>query len=162
MSMMEGLIKEGCVQETLSAFSAARKGSKEEDPAVKYVYSRITGDEAHHAAFAWKVVVWALKRSQENDMDAFNTMREMLDTIVSLPQLTNNENEFLSLDEGNDAKEDLQTLCDLRDLLLSNLNGTEEEAQNSRARYVKRMEHRKTDDPANEVTLRILENLLEK
>jgi len=160
MSLVEGLIKEGCVQETLSAFSAARKGAVEKDPAVKYVYSRITGDEAHHAAFAWKVVVWILKRSESNDFNTSKRVRAILESIVSLPQLTSKESQFLSLDEGNNEKEDLQTLCDLRDILLTSVNEPKEKAQEARAQYVRRMEDRKTEDPANEVTLRILENVL--
>jgi hypothetical protein len=55
-------VREGCIDETLSAHEAACLAAHAEDPQVVRVLERIASDEARHAALAWKFVAWVLER----------------------------------------------------------------------------------------------------
>jgi len=57
-SIVEGTIQDGCIEETISALKAAKDYYEENDPFVKEIYHNITLDEAHHAAYAWKIFKW--------------------------------------------------------------------------------------------------------
>ena len=59
-AIVEATIQEGCIEETLSAMATALEFIEQDDPFVQDVYFKITKDEAHHAAFAWKFFKWAL------------------------------------------------------------------------------------------------------
>jgi len=60
-SIIKGTIHEGCIEETISALETALDIYDEEDEYVKQVLCIITKDEAHHAAFAWKILKWAVE-----------------------------------------------------------------------------------------------------
>jgi len=60
-SIIKGTIHEGCIEETLSALRSALDYHEEKDDYIKQVHYNITKDEAHHAAFAWKVFKWGIK-----------------------------------------------------------------------------------------------------
>jgi len=59
-SIIIGTIHEGCIEETRSALRLAKNYYEEQDPYIKQVYYKIVMDEAHHAAFAWKVFKWGI------------------------------------------------------------------------------------------------------
>jgi hypothetical protein len=50
LSLVEDTIKEGCVQEMVSALEAGRRAVEEQDEVVKRVWEKVVEDEAHHAA----------------------------------------------------------------------------------------------------------------
>lgn len=54
--------EEGCVVETLSAFLIGEMVELATDPAVVGVLKRMKRDEERHAALAWEILGWALRR----------------------------------------------------------------------------------------------------
>ena len=60
--IIEGLIVEACVGETLAALEAREAAAWAEDPAVALVLERIAADELRHAALGWRTLRWMLER----------------------------------------------------------------------------------------------------
>lgn len=63
--VMTACIAEGCVGETVAAHEAAVCLEKATDPAIRTALETIAGDEADHAALAWKTVRWILEDHPE-------------------------------------------------------------------------------------------------
>ncbi len=59
---LRAAVREGCIDETLSAHEAACMAVDTEDPNVASVLEQIAADEARHAALAWKFVAWVLEQ----------------------------------------------------------------------------------------------------
>ncbi|HWB78413.1 MAG TPA: ferritin-like domain-containing protein, partial [Nannocystaceae bacterium] len=59
-AIIRATVEEGCVGETLAALEAEAAVARATDPVVRAALTRIAGDEARHAALAWRVVAWAL------------------------------------------------------------------------------------------------------
>jgi hypothetical protein len=58
--VLELVIAEGCVGETIAALEAAEAAAHALDPAVSDVLSQIVDDERRHAELAYRFVAWAL------------------------------------------------------------------------------------------------------
>ncbi len=58
-ALLEALIREGCVGETLSALVAAAARDAATAPAVRAALGSIAADELAHAELAWATVAWA-------------------------------------------------------------------------------------------------------
>lgn len=58
--ILEAVIEEACVGETLSALEAREAAERAEDPALRRVLTKIADDEQRHAELGWRVVQWAL------------------------------------------------------------------------------------------------------
>jgi hypothetical protein len=58
--IVESLIVEACVGETLSALEAVEVATHVEDPAIAAVLERIGQDELRHAALGWRSLRWLL------------------------------------------------------------------------------------------------------
>lgn len=71
-------------------------------------------DEAHHAAFAWKVVKWAIEREGGGKVD--KQIVELVDRIVSPEELQR-------MGGGKYKEEDVKLLCDFKTSLLANYLG---------------------------------------
>lgn len=54
-------VREGCVGETIAAILAAEARDLAVEPAARDALTAIAGDEARHAASAWKLVAWAAR-----------------------------------------------------------------------------------------------------
>jgi hypothetical protein len=54
-------IRDGCVNETVSALRVCAAANAASDPAVRAALERIAADEAAHAELAWHTVAWALR-----------------------------------------------------------------------------------------------------
>jgi hypothetical protein len=54
------VLREGCLGETLAAFEAAEAAAHCSDAGVRAVLLRIAADERRHAELAWRFVAWAL------------------------------------------------------------------------------------------------------
>jgi hypothetical protein len=80
-TLLQGTIKEGCVSETLGALLAAKKAQSEEDPVVKGVWSKIAIDEAFHASYAWRVVLWGLSQDPK---EAEEVLRDTISKELSV------------------------------------------------------------------------------
>lgn len=61
-AVLEDVVREGCIAETISAAEAAVMRDAATDPAVVAALTAIAEDEARHAELAWAFVAWALQR----------------------------------------------------------------------------------------------------
>jgi hypothetical protein len=78
-AMVQSTILEGCVGETLAALEAAEAARYARDGEVKAALEQIAGDEARHAALAWRFVAWVLAR----DGDTIRTLvSKTFDTLL--------------------------------------------------------------------------------
>jgi hypothetical protein len=59
VSMVDAVIREACVGETISALVALEARDGALDPAARAALDLIAEDEARHAALAWRFVAWA-------------------------------------------------------------------------------------------------------
>jgi hypothetical protein len=58
--LLDAVIREACLGETLAAFEAREAAERAEDPAVQAALRKIAGDEQRHAELGWRFVQWAL------------------------------------------------------------------------------------------------------
>lgn len=63
VEVVRGLIREGCIGETLAAIVAGRARDAAREPVVAAVLDTIADDESRHAALAWKTLRWLLDRA---------------------------------------------------------------------------------------------------
>ena len=63
--IFDGLVTEGCLEETLAAVEAGVAARRCADPEVRAVLRRIAADEARHAALAWKTAGWMVQQYPE-------------------------------------------------------------------------------------------------
>ena len=59
-AVVDAVIREACLGETLAAFEAREAAERAEDPAVRAALRKIAGDEQRHAELGWRFVQWAL------------------------------------------------------------------------------------------------------
>ncbi len=59
-ALVDAVIREACLGETLAAFEAREAAERAEDPAVQAALRKIAGDEQRHAELGWRFVQWAL------------------------------------------------------------------------------------------------------
>jgi hypothetical protein len=64
-SVLENVLFEGCIGETVAAAEAQELARSSSDPVVRDVFATIARDEARHAALAYRFVSWALGRERE-------------------------------------------------------------------------------------------------
>lgn len=64
--VVDAVIREACVGETLAAFEAREAAAQSEVPAVRAVLSKISRDELRHAEDGWRFVQWALTGADEH------------------------------------------------------------------------------------------------
>lgn len=83
--MLIATIKEGCIHETVSAFEAVQETENPEiDPVVKEILKQIAQEEAHHTAFAYKVVKWGIERELEKgNKDIYFLAQKTFETEIS-------------------------------------------------------------------------------
>jgi len=58
--LVDAVIREACVGETLAAFEAREAAAQAVDPGVQAALRRISEDEQRHAELGWRFVQWAL------------------------------------------------------------------------------------------------------
>lgn len=51
-------LKEGCIQETLGCLKAIKSSMDSSNEVIAKVWIKIAIDEAYHASYAWRVVIW--------------------------------------------------------------------------------------------------------
>ncbi len=59
-ALVDSVIREGCIGETLAAFEAREAATQATDPSVRATLAKIAADEQRHAEMAWQFVQWAL------------------------------------------------------------------------------------------------------
>ena len=62
-AILEGLIVEACVGETLAAIEAQEAASRASDPVVAAIMQTIATDELRHAQLGWRTLAWMLERA---------------------------------------------------------------------------------------------------
>jgi hypothetical protein len=60
LDVVELVIQEGCLGETVAALEASESAAAAVDPVLAQVYARIATDEQRHAALAFRFLRWAL------------------------------------------------------------------------------------------------------
>ena len=63
-AILEGLIVEACVGETLAAIEAEEAASRARDPELARVLARIAADELRHAQLGWRALAWMLEQAE--------------------------------------------------------------------------------------------------
>lgn len=58
--IVEAVIREACVGETLSALEVREAAARAEDPGLRRILGKIAEDEQRHAELGWRFVQWAL------------------------------------------------------------------------------------------------------
>ena len=101
---------------------ACRELVEEEDGAIRQALEKIVEDEAHHAAFAWKVVRWAIEREGEGEGKGEERVVRLLESIVTPLEIER-------IGGGRYRQEDVKLLCDLRTELVKRFRGEEEERE---------------------------------
>jgi hypothetical protein len=77
---------DGCVEETISALSAAAQLAEARDEPVRAALTRIAADEARHAELAWSFVAWALAGGAPELRRTLLAARERLEASgISVP-----------------------------------------------------------------------------
>jgi hypothetical protein len=59
-ALVDAVIREACLGETLAAFEAREAAAQAEDPGVRAALRRVAEDEQRHAELGWRFVQWAL------------------------------------------------------------------------------------------------------
>lgn len=65
LRILDDVVREGCIGETLAALEAAAALRDATDPAVRIALTRIAGDELRHAELAWRHLRWALGEADD-------------------------------------------------------------------------------------------------
>jgi len=65
-ALIDAVIREACLGETLSAFEAREAAAQAADPAVQATLRKIAADEQRHAELGWRFVQWALDGADES------------------------------------------------------------------------------------------------
>src|SRR5262245_21652767 len=61
-SITVATVKEGCVNETVSAWLAKERSEGARDPELRAALAKIAEDEGRHAELAWQFVTWAVQK----------------------------------------------------------------------------------------------------
>jgi len=87
--VIQSVINEGCIGETISAVRAQVGSQYAKQPMIKDMLETIAADETNHAQLAWNTVQWAIERFPELRDVAEETFRARLDrpmeTLNSFP-----------------------------------------------------------------------------
>lgn len=67
--VLESVVREACVGETLAAIEAQEALAHATDPAVRVTLTRIAKDELRHAQLGWRTLRWALGRAHASIRD---------------------------------------------------------------------------------------------
>jgi hypothetical protein len=82
-AIVRAAVREGCVEETLSAAEAELAAHRATDPAVRAALLAIADDEARHAVLAWRFVSWAVQRDPSLATVVREELRRALEASAS-------------------------------------------------------------------------------
>jgi hypothetical protein len=69
IDVVQLVIAEGCLGETVAAFEAREAAEAAADPVIRAAYTRIARDEQRHAELAFQFIRWALERDRASVRD---------------------------------------------------------------------------------------------
>ena len=78
--VLEGLIVEACVGETVAAAELAEAAHRATDPEVRRALARIAADEQRHAALGWRTLRWMLEGA---DAEAMRWVKARFDEAMA-------------------------------------------------------------------------------
>ena len=81
--VIQSVINEGCIGETISAVRAQFGFYKAKEPMVKDILEEIAADESNHAQLAWNTVQWVIDRFPKLRSVAKETFKARLDRPIS-------------------------------------------------------------------------------
>ena len=97
--IIQSLINEGCIGETIAAVGANLGAKYAKQPMVKDILKKIAEDESNHAQLAWTTVKWAINRFPYLQ----NVVEETFDARLNHPIMTSIS---LPIDYSNDCELD--------------------------------------------------------
>ena len=77
--IIQSLVKEGCIEETLSAMEARFQARWTDIPAIKDSLDTIAIEETSHAQLAWNTISWIIGKYPEEKQHIMETFREAFD-----------------------------------------------------------------------------------
>ena len=87
--VLQSVIFEGCIGETISAVKAQLGAHNAKEPIIRDILVTIAEDESNHAQLAWNTVKWAINRFPSLSNTANETFKTRLDrpkkTLENLP-----------------------------------------------------------------------------
>ena len=84
--ILESVIKEGCIEETLSAIEAHFRTHYAKDLSVKKTLLKIAIDETRHAQLAWNTVKWAVNKYPKIHSFVTRTFEEEFKQLSTLEE----------------------------------------------------------------------------
>ena len=97
--IIQSVINEGCIGETIAAVGAILGANYAKQPMVKDVLEKIAADESNHAQLAWTTVKWAINRFPE----LRNVVEGTFEVRLNHPIMTSIN---LPIDYSNDCEHD--------------------------------------------------------
>ena len=88
-AIVQSIIQEGCIEETISAAKLRFRAYTAKDPAIKLALTQISDDEARHAQLAWDTIQWITTKFPE-----VRTFVEELFAVELQNQLPPDDNNF--------------------------------------------------------------------
>ena len=101
--IIQSVIQDGCIEETLSAIEAHFTAYHAKDDAVKATLTQIASDETKHAQLAWDTIIWITKKYSEYQPLVKETFHAELERLHSL--LTDDK-QLLYSDRCSDFRKD--------------------------------------------------------
>lgn len=83
--IVDALVREACVGETIAAAEALTLSSMVKDPVLVSVYTRVSKDEARHAELGWRSLAWILSERPELRSVAEASFAQSIASISSAP-----------------------------------------------------------------------------
>jgi hypothetical protein len=93
LRILDDVVREGCIGETLAAIEAGEALAHARDPVVREVLATIARDEQRHAELAWRHVAWELAEAGADERAAIIAIveRAIADAELALPASTGRE-----------------------------------------------------------------------
>ena len=103
-NIIQSVIQEGCIEETLSAIEAHFRAHHSTDIDVKKVLNEIAADETRHAQLAWDTIFWITKKYPEyQDF----VKKSFLENFEQQRHLIENEEILQPSNECSDLRKDV-------------------------------------------------------
>ena len=103
--IIRSVIKEGCIEETLSAIEAKFASYLASDNMIKKFLVEIASDETKHAQFAWNTISWFLKKYPKEEKFVITIFRNELKRQQS--PMNNVLNSVLEVSEAHKYDENI-------------------------------------------------------
>ena len=125
--IIQSLIQEGCIEETLSAIDAHLAAHSAQDAAVKSALLQIASDETNHAQLAWDTIQWIIESFPDTITFVEETFRAELDrplmwktnddSTTTICKVADKENSFRKYGLLSEEDQKKVNIVGLRDII---------------------------------------------